>query len=49
MDQMCRVSFNAPWDFEGAGCTLHMNRVDLEVDLGLFGFNRWSVVPAASE
>jgi hypothetical protein len=26
-----------------------MNRLNLKVDLGLFGFNRWSVVPAASE
>jgi hypothetical protein len=49
MDQMCGVSFNAPWDFEGVGCAPHMNRLNLEVDLGLFGLNCWSVVPTADE
>jgi hypothetical protein len=49
MDQMCRVSFNAPGYFEGARCTLHMNRLDLEVDFGLFGLNRRNVVPTARE
>jgi hypothetical protein len=49
MDQMCGVSFNASRDFEGAGCTLRMDGLDLEVDLGLLGLDRRSVVPAASE
>ena len=47
MDQMRRISFNASGDFQGAGCALHMNRLNLEVYLWLFGVDRWRVVPAA--
>jgi hypothetical protein len=49
MDQMCRISFNAPGDFEGAAGILHMDRLDLDIDLGLFGLNRRNVVPTARE
>jgi hypothetical protein len=49
MNQMRGVSFNAPRDFEGPASTLHMYYLNLEVDLWLFSFNRWSFVPAASE
>jgi hypothetical protein len=49
MDQMCRIGFDPSGDFQRASCALRMNRLDFEVDFGLFGLDRRNIVSTAGQ